>query len=124
MEHERNKVLAAIGYLPFLCFIPIYTAREDEFAQFHGKQSLILLITYIVVSLGLWLINLILGGIFGHVPLIGFVFRAIGWVAHNLVGTILAIIYVIIIIIGIIFALAENKWEIPIISAYAKNLRI
>lgn len=124
MENERSKVLAAIGYIPFLCFIPIFAVREDEFAQFHGKQSLVLLIAYIVVSIALWLINLIFGGIFSHVPLIGFVFRVIGWLSHNLIGTIIAIIYLVIIVIGIIFAASGSKWEIPIISTYAKNLKI
>jgi len=122
--NEKNKTLAAIGYIPFFCFIPIYVARDDEFAQFHGKQSLVLLISYIIISIGLWLVSLVFGGILGHVPLIGFVFRVIGWIAHNLVGTILAVIYVVLMIIGLIFAAAGNKWEIPIISTYAKRLKV
>jgi uncharacterized membrane protein len=124
MDNEKNKALAAIGYIPFLCFIPIYTARDDDFAQFHGKQSLVLLITYIIISIALWLVAIILGGVLGHIPLIGFVFKVVGWIAHNFIGTILGIIYFIVIIIGIILAATGKQWEIPIISTYAKNLRI
>lgn len=121
---ERNKALAAIGYIPFLCFIPIFAARDDEYAQFHGKQSLVLLITYILISLALWLVAIIFGGILGHIPLIGIIFKAVGWIAHNFVGTILGIGYLILIIISIIYAASGKDWQIPIISTYTKNLRI
>lgn len=121
---EKNKALAAIGYIPFLCFIPIFAARDDEYAQFHGKQSLVLLIAYIIISLALWLISVIFGGIFGHIPLIGFVFKVAAWIAHNFVGTILGIGYFILIIVSIVFATTGKDWHIPVISTYAKNLRI
>lgn len=124
MNTENNKFLAAIGYLPFFCFLPIYLAREDEFAQFHGKQSLVLLVTYIIISLGLWVISLIFGGILGHILLIGFVFKMIGWVSHNLLGTIVGIFYVVLIIIGFVYTISGHTWEIPFISSYAKNLKI
>ncbi|MBS4015383.1 MAG: hypothetical protein KGZ86_02995 [Candidatus Latescibacteria bacterium] len=124
MNNERSKILAAIGYIPFLCFIPIFAARDDEYSQFHGKQSLVLLIAYIIVSIALWLISIVFGNIFGHVPIIGFMFKFIGWISHNLIGTILGIVYVIMIIISIIYAAIGNKWEIPVISNYAKTLKI
>jgi len=124
MDNDRSKLLAAIGYIPFLCFIPIFAAREDEYTQFHGKQSLVLLVIYILLSIALWLVSIIFGNIFGHVPVIGFVFKLVGWVAHNLIGTILGIFYIVIVIISIIFAAVGNKWEIPIISKYAKTLTI
>lgn len=121
---EKYKTLAAIGYIPFLCFIPLFAIKDDEFSRFHGKQSLVLLVSYIILSIGLWLFSVIFIKIFGNVPLIGFIFKAMGWIAHNVIGTLIAIIYVILIIIAIIFTLAGNKWEIPMISTYAKNLRI
>ncbi len=124
MDTEQNKFLAAIGYIPFLCFLPIYIARDDEFAQFHGKQSLILLVTYIIISLGLWLISLIFGGILGHIILLGYIFKILSWLAHNFIGTILSIVYVVVLIIGFIYAVSGNIWEIPIISTYAKKLII
>jgi uncharacterized membrane protein len=124
MNSERSKILAAIGYIPFLCFIPIFAGRDDEYSQFHGKQSLVLLIAYIIVSIALWLISIVFGNIFGHVPIIGFMFKFIGWISHNLIGTILGIVYVTMIIISIIYTTIGNKWEIPVISNYAKTLKI
>jgi len=121
---EKSKIVSAIGYLPFLCFIPIFVDREDEFMQFHGRQSLVLLITYIILSIALWLLAVIFGGILGHIPLIGFLFKVIGWLAHNFIGTIIAIAYVILLIISVIYAAAGAKWEIPVISTYAKKFNI
>ena len=121
---EKNKVLSAIGYIPFLCFIPIFVDREDDFMQFHGKQSLMLLIIYIIISIGLWFLGFVFSGILGHIPLLGFMFKLIGWLAHNFLGTIIAIAYVVLIIISAIYAAAGAKWEIPIVSTYAKNLKI
>ncbi len=124
MHSEQNKILSAIGYIPFLCFLPIFAARDDEYSQFHGKQSLVLLITYIIISIALWFISIIFTNIFGHIPIIGFMFRFIGWVSHNLIGTLLGIVYIILIIISFIFTITGNKWEIPIISKYSKNIKI
>lgn len=124
MENDRSKVLAAVGYIPFLCFVTIFAGRDDEYAQFHGKQSLVLLIVYILISVLLWLISLIFSNIFGHIPFIGFIFKLIGWISHNLIGTILGLGYFILFVIGIIFAASGKKWEIPFITHYAKNLKI
>ena len=45
-----NKVLAAIGYLGILCFVPLLLKRDSQFCQFHGKQALVLFIAEVVVS--------------------------------------------------------------------------
>lgn len=124
MTTERNKLLSAIGYIPFLCFLPIYLCRDDEFAQFHGKQSLVLLVAYIIVSLALWFISLIFSKILGNILLIGFIFKAIGWLSNNLLGTVVGIIYLVLFIIGFIYAISGGIWEIPVISNYARNLKI
>lgn len=128
MENQKlwlsNRVLSAIGYLPFFCFLPIYLCRDDDFAQQHGKQSLVLLIIYIVIWVGIWLLNAIFRGILGHIIIIGFLFNAIGWIIYHIIGTILSFAYLVLIIIGIISAGTGNQWEIPIISTYARNLKI
>lgn len=36
--------LVAIGYISFLCILPLVLLRENKFAQFHGKQALVLAI--------------------------------------------------------------------------------
>lgn len=47
MKNEVKKseaFLAAIGYISFLCILPLLLLRDSKFAQFHGKQALVLAI--------------------------------------------------------------------------------
>ncbi|MCD4760431.1 hypothetical protein K8R42_00865 [bacterium] len=39
---EDNKVIAAIGYVGVLCFVPLLLKKDSKFSQFHGKQGLML----------------------------------------------------------------------------------
>ena len=107
---ENNRISAAIGYIPFLFFIPIFTSREDDFAQFHGKQSLVLFCAFIITWIALWLINLIFSGILGHILIIGFIFKGIAWLIHNVIGAIVSFSYLVLVILGIINAASGNYW--------------
>ena len=44
----ENKLWALLGYLGVLCLIPLLGRKESEFAQFHAKQGLVLLIGWVV----------------------------------------------------------------------------
>ena len=47
LKNEVKKgeaFLVAIGYISFLCILPLVLLRENKFAQFHGKQALVLAI--------------------------------------------------------------------------------
>ena len=121
---ESNRVSAAIGYIPFLFFVPIFANRDDEFTQSHGKQSLVLFCTFIIIWVALWLIILILSGILGHIFIIGFLFKGIAWLIHNVIGSIVSIGYLVLAIMGIINASTGNYWRIPIIGAYSERLKL
>jgi uncharacterized membrane protein len=121
---EANRVSAAIGYIPFLFLVPIFANRDDDFAQFHGKQSLVLFCAFIIVWIALWLINLILSGILGHIFIIGILFKGIAWLIHNVIGSIVSLGYLVLAILGIINASAGKYWRIPIIGAYSERLKI
>ncbi len=41
---KGEAFLAGIGYISFLCVLPLVIMRESKFAQFHGKQALVLAI--------------------------------------------------------------------------------
>ena len=63
MQHEvfeqkdidDSKAFAAIGYLGILCFVPLLLKKDSPYAQFHGKQGLVLFIAEVV----LFFINII-----------------------------------------------------------------
>ncbi|HJZ13804.1 MAG TPA: hypothetical protein VJ521_16740 [Acidobacteriota bacterium] len=41
---KSEAFLSAIGYISFLCILPLLLLRDSKFAQFHGKQALVLAI--------------------------------------------------------------------------------
>lgn len=91
---EQNKGVAAIGYIWILCFIPLLLKRDSKFAQFHGKQGLVLFIVEVVVGFIIW------------IPFIG-------WL--------LGLATAILAIIGILQALQGNFWEMPLLGQFAKK---
>lgn len=44
MDIENNKLIAALGYVSIICFVPLFLKRDSKFAQFHAKQGLLLFI--------------------------------------------------------------------------------
>ncbi|MDF2378839.1 MAG: hypothetical protein P1V18_01270 [Candidatus Gracilibacteria bacterium] len=39
-----ERVIVALGYVSFLCILPLVLLQDSKFAQFHGKQALVLAI--------------------------------------------------------------------------------
>ena len=48
---QEGKFFAAIGYLSVLCFVPILLKKNNQFAQFHGRQALVLFIFEIAAGI-------------------------------------------------------------------------
>ncbi len=98
---EDNKIVAAIGYVSLLCLIPLLLKRDSAYAQFHGKQGLILVIATVI------------NHVIGIIPVFGWILYPIGMVA-----------IVVLSLLGIIKALSGEMWEIPYLAEYAKKLKI
>lgn len=98
---EDSKVIAVIGYLGILCLVPLLAKKDSPFAQYHGKQGLVLLIFEVIIMMIAW------------IPIIGWFLSPIGW-----------IIVLIFTIIGMVNALNGSKKELPVIGKYAKSLNI
>jgi uncharacterized membrane protein len=120
----ENRTLAAIGYLPFFFPLPLYLGKDDEFSRFHGRQSLALLIALIAIWIVIWFLDLILGGILGHIFIVGIFFKIINWIIKNLFGGFVSLLYVFLVILGIANALQGKYWEVPVISAIARRIRV
>ncbi len=100
-DAEENKLIAAIGYLGILCLIPLLLKKDSAFAQFHGKQGLVILISWLI----LWVGNV--------VPLLG-----------QLVWLVGSLALLILIIMGMIHALNGEMWELPVLGKYAKQIKL
>jgi uncharacterized membrane protein len=100
-EIEEAKFFAAIGYLSILCFVPLLLKKENKFAQFHGKQALVLFILEIAA------------GILKVVPAIG-----------DLVFTVAFVVFGILSLIGLVKVLMGEKWEMPVIYDISNRISL
>jgi uncharacterized membrane protein len=98
---EDNKILAAIGYLGILCLVPLLLKKDSVYAQFHGKQGLVLLIAWVVVNV---------------VAIVPFV----GWIAAFF-GNILCLAFMVV---GIVNSMQGKMKELPIVGEYAKKINL
>ena len=93
--------IAILSYIGILVLIPLLAAKDDEFAQYHAKQGLVLFITVVV------------GMFIGAVPILG-------WILAPLIS----LVCLVLAIIGIVNVLKKQKKELPIIGKYAKQFKI
>ncbi len=47
-QWKDGRNAALIGYIPFLCFVPLLLHRDNDFVKSHGKQALLLLIVEVL----------------------------------------------------------------------------
>jgi len=97
---EEGKAAAMLGYIPFMCFVPLIKMRDNPFAFRHGKQGLILFIIEIIAVIFL-------------LPKIG-----------DLVWTVVLVLCLAAAVAGIVLSLQGQDWKIPIIGDWADKLKI
>jgi len=100
-EVQDAQFFAAIGYLSFLCFVPLALKKGNKFAEFHGKQALVLFILEVAAF------------ILKVVPVLG-----------DLICTLGVVVFGILSLIGIVKVLMGDKWEMPIIHEVAGRISI
>lgn len=98
---QDAKFFAAMGYFSFLCFVPLVLKKESKFAQFHGKQALVL---FIMESAA---------GILSLVPVVG-----------DLVSRFAFVVFGILSIVAILKVLMGECWEMPVIHDIANRVTL
>jgi len=103
-EVEEGKIFAFLAYLlSIIGFLIVLLAKKDnKFAMYHAKQSLVLFIVYIVG----WII-------LAFIPFLGWALLPIWW-----------ILMLIFTIIGIVNALTGKEKPLPIMGKYAKKIKL
>jgi uncharacterized membrane protein len=86
-------VAAILSYLNVLVFIPLFFCRKSEFAQFHAKQGIILLIVWVLFYFSFYF------------PVVPYVF---------------ALIILIYTLIGVINVITGKRRKLPFIGKFAK----
>ncbi len=103
---EKKRVIAALGYIPFLCFLPLLMRDKGDFLAFHARQGLVITLVSVVMA--------ILG------PILTIFVPFIGPIIALLLNTGLALL----ILIGAWKAYQGEMWELPFVGEYAKNIKL
>ena len=51
----EGKIVAILAYLPFLCIIPLWFKKDNDFVLSHGKQGLVIF----VGEIGVFVISIV-----------------------------------------------------------------
>jgi len=100
-EIQEGKFFAAVGYLSILCFVPLLLKKGNRFAQFHGKQALVLFILEMAAS------------ILKAVPALG-----------DMVFTLAFVVLGILSLVGVVKVLMGEYWEMPVIQEVANKISL
>lgn len=97
---QEGKAAAILGYIPFMCFVPLIKMRDNPFALKHGKQGLVLFALEILAIIFLF-------------PKISQLF----W------GMIL-ILCLVSAAAGIVYATQGKEWKIPFVGELGDKLKL
>ena len=84
-EIERGRLLAAVAYLPGLCFIGLIGAPENRYVGFHARQGFLLFALEIAIAVFFAIYDGTLGRIPFVGPFIGYLVKFVVWTAILLV---------------------------------------
>jgi uncharacterized membrane protein len=117
-------LLAAVGYVPLLFFLPLFVGSREPFAKFHGRQSLVMFALVVVFHIAVSVTDLLLGRILGGMFVLGIFFKAVAWLIHYPAGFLVAVTYAVLVIVGIVQAATGQYWRIPVLGVYAERLKL
>jgi len=98
-EIKEGKFFALCGYLFILCFVPLILKKDNKFAQFHGRQGLVLFIVEVAAA------------VMKSVPVIGDVLFSFAYV-----------ILAIASLLGIVRVLMNEYWPMPFVHNIAEKI--
>jgi uncharacterized Tic20 family protein len=109
-----DNVMCAIGYLGILVLVPILAIKDKSpFAKAHINSALSLTIQSIIVSVGIWVINMIIG-LFA-IGVVGSIMTGLVAVVVGLAGLAVSIAILVIAIMNLIKA---AKGEYPSVKFF------
>ncbi len=99
---SNRSVMLVLSYLGILALIPLITEKNDREVQWHARHGLVLLVAYLILTVGLFIASLVIG-IVGmlQLPL---------WLG-----------YIVVIILCITNAVSGKRFLIPGLSDFAQK---
>lgn len=100
---SNRSVMLVLSYLGILALVPLLAEKNDREVQWHARHGLVLLVAYLVLTVGLFVASMVLGFVgFLQVPL---------WLG-----------YVVVIVLCITNALSGRRFVVPGVSELADRI--
>ncbi|MBO5486661.1 MAG: hypothetical protein J5988_07010 [Eubacterium sp.] len=101
---SENKVFGILSYIGILVLIPIFAAKDSQYARFHSNQGLVLCIVEIALNIIVRVISFILSFVLG------------GVILASLLELAVAVVSLVFMILGIVNACSGEAKQLPIIG--------
>ncbi len=102
----NRNVMLVLSYLGILALIPLLVEKEDREVQWHAKNGLVLFVAYIAA----WFVIHFVGAVIHFLACAG-----------CLAGSILAILYLIVVVLCIVKALNGERFVVPVLSDFVSR---
>lgn len=100
----NRKIMLVLSYLGLLALIPLLVEKEDREVQWHAKNGLVLFVAYIIA----WMVIHFAGMVVHFLACAG-----------CLAGSVLAVLYLVLIVLCIIKAVNGERFIVPGLSQFA-----
>jgi uncharacterized membrane protein len=110
-EITTGRVLAAVAYLPGLCFIGLLEAPRNRFVRFHARQGLVLLAAEIVGAVAIAIVD----GSLGSIPVLGLI-------AGASLRLMLGVLFLAVTVYGILKGASGEMIRIPVLADLAERM--
>ena len=110
-----ERLLAMVGYLPFLWWVPIVAKRDSMFCQFHGRQAGVLWGLWFAPLLIMLIVSVFWGDLTQDEAISMYYFGAMA---------ILSILYLLMSLVGFIKAGIRERYRMPVVADVALMLRL
>lgn len=103
---SSNKAMGILAYIGILFLIPLFAAKDSQYARFHTNQGLVLFIVEVALNIVVRIISTILANTMGllAIPVVTVLSLAVG------------IFSLVFLILGIINACSGEPKKLPLIG--------
>jgi len=104
---DRDRWIAAAGYIFFICFLSLWRAKKESFIRAHASQGVLLFLAECAAIV----MDVILGATVGQIKIIGPVIVALFMLVTGLAALMLSLA-------GFLKALFGEDWRMPFLGEY------
>jgi len=108
---EKDRWVAAISYIPFLCFLSLWRSKESGFVKFHASQGFLL---FLAECIALVLI-IIFEFTIGRLRFLGIFLVGLFQLGTSMLALLLAVV-------GFVKALFGEYWHMPVLGEYRDKI--